>query len=329
MVAVALNTPAQGSSRRLLLIAATLLALLVVGLGAYVRLTDAGLGCPDWPGCYGQLIGVPEQGDELALAKTRFPDQPVNPAKAWNEMVHRYAAGTLGLLVLGIALLAWRDQHRGATAENGLLLLIVAQAALGMWTVTLLLKPVIVTLHLIGGMATLATLVALTRREFPAAHALTTLGRVAVVAVFVQVALGGWVSSNAAALACGEFPTCREGSWWPQTDFTHGFALLRDLGATTTGAPLPFTALTAIHLSHRLGALVVAAIVGVYAIRCLRLAPRTGVLIAAALALQLGLGIANVLLQLPLPLAVGHNLGAALLLGTLVWHRPPVQEYRR
>lgn len=309
-----------GRLHRALLLAATILAFCVVGLGAYVRLSDAGLGCPDWPGCYGQWIGVPDAAHEMAQAGAAFPGRPVDAGKAWKEMAHRYAAGTLGLLVLAIALSAWRTRRRVLAAENALLVLIGLQAALGMWTVTLLLKPAIVTLHLLGGMATWALLVLLWRHDqWPAAPALSRFGRAALAVVFLQIALGGWVSSNYAGLACNAFPNCRPDLWWPATDFGHGFTLIRELGATASGEALSFAALTAIHLAHRLGALLVVLVVGAYALSCCRLgAARRGQVILGALALQLALGIANVLLQLPLPLAVLHNLGAALLLGSLI-----------
>ena len=323
------GTTLQTANRRhrRLLIAATLLAFFVVGLGAYVRLSDAGLGCPDWPGCYGQLIGVPTAAHDIAATAQAYPDQTVHTGKAWKEMAHRYAAGILGLLVFAIALSAWHRQRRrrvpGAgrlTPENALLVLIVLQAALGMWTVTLLLKPVIVTLHLLGGMATWAMLIHLLRREqAPQGPPLSAFGRLAVIVVFMQIALGGWVSSNYAALACNQFPTCLHGEWWPATDFGHGFTLLRELGATASGEALPFTALTAIHLTHRLGALLVLLVVSAYGLRCWEHSARSGNLILGALAVQVSFGIANVLMQLPLPLAVAHNLGAAGVLGVLVW----------
>lgn len=311
---------------RRLIAAAVALAFAVIALGAYVRLSDAGLGCPDWPGCYGHLLGVPDEMHEQATANRAFPERPVETGKAWKEMVHRYFAGTLGLLILGVCLLAWRGEQRRRQAPvlPTLLLGIVAlQAALGMWTVTLLLKPVIVTLHLLGGMTTLALLVALALREAAPAHAaigggLPRLAGLALLAVFVQIALGGWVSSNYAALACTDFPTC-QGDWHPPMDFSHGFAVFRELGQTAHGELLPFAALTAIHWTHRLGALAVTLLVGALALALWRTGGHPSwrhwsLLLAGALSLQVGLGIANVLLSLPLPLALAHNLGAALLL---------------
>lgn len=315
-----------------LLIAATLLAFCVVGLGAYVRLSDAGLGCPDWPGCYGHLVGVPDSHAEHAVAASAFPGKTVETHKAWKEMIHRYAAGTLGLLILGIAVSAWRrrtEKDKRPWLETGLLGLVVFQALLGMWTVTLLLKPVIVTAHLLGGMATWSLLALCLVREKVGVGGTATsvrhggatrmLGLAALVALIGQIALGGWVSSNYAALACADFPAC-QGDWWPDADYASAFHLHRELGQTAAGDLLPFAALTAIHWTHRLGALLVFVVVGGYAALLLRPAGtrRLGHLLAGLLLLQAGLGISNVLFSLPLPVAVAHNLGAALLLATLV-----------
>jgi heme a synthase len=319
-----------GSLHRTLLLTATLLALCVVGLGAYVRLSDAGLGCPDWPGCYGQLLGVPDAEHEVAQATQAFPGKAVDGDKAWKEMIHRYAAGALGLLVLAIAVSAWQRSRRVVSLENALLGLIVVQAALGMWTVTLLLKPLVVSLHLLGGMATWAILVILLRREIGVFRILPDVSlwltnaklarwrAVAIAMVFLQIGLGGWTSSNYAGLACSDFPHCQDGEWWPAADFDHAFTLLRELGMTTGGELLPVTALTAIHLMHRIGALLVVVAVGTYAVRMWTHHRTTAAWILTALALQIGIGIRNVLLQLPLPLAVAHNVGAALLLATLL-----------
>ena len=305
------------SRARAIALLALYVALVVVPLGAYVRLSDAGLGCPDWPGCYGKLIGVPEHPDEHAVAAQAFPDKPVETGKAWKEMIHRYVAGTLGLLVFAACFLAWR--RRPLTSVT-LAVVIVFQALLGMWTVTLLLKPVIVTAHLLGGMAVVAllTLLAMTepgtgRRIAP--HGAAGIAMFALVLLVVQIALGGWVSSNYAALICPDFPVCR-GEWVPEMDFGHAFTFLRELGQTGDGDPLSVAAMTAIHWAHRLGALLVTLAVGAL---ILRLASARdwqpwAFVLGLLLALQVGLGIANVLLSLPLPLAVAHNFGAALLL---------------
>ena len=299
---------------------AVLLAFVVIGLGAFVRLSDAGLGCPDWPGCYGHWLGVPVTDAETAAAAAAYPGKPVDPGRAWKEMVHRYAAGTLGLLILGLCIAGWRSARRTGTPwlETTLLAVVVVQALLGMWTVTELLKPLIVTAHLLGGMLTLALLIALLQREGHAARsmnpALRRAGTLALAAILIQIALGGWVSSNYAALACQGFPACN-GALWPAADWEAGFEFWRELGQTAAGGQLPSAALVAVHWAHRLGALAVLVFVGGFAWR-LHAAQRSGAatLLAGLLLLQLSIGIANVLLQLPLPLAVAHNLGAALLL---------------
>jgi heme a synthase len=312
-----------------LLLMAACLAFCVVGLGAYVRLSDAGLGCPDWPGCYGHLVGVPDSHAEHVEAAMAFPGKPVEAHKAWKEMIHRYAAGTLGLLILGIAIFAWRNAQSGACPwlETGLVGLVVFQALLGMWTVTLLLKPVIVTAHLLGGMTTWGILAALTAQKlgagrtapFPAGTAL--MAGLALAVLVMQIALGGWVSSNYAALACADFPTC-QGNWWPTAtagDYAQAFQVQRELGQTTDGALLSQAALSVIHWTHRLGALATFVIVGAYALLLMNdpAMRRHGMRVGAALLLQVGLGISNVLFSLPLPVAVAHNLGAALLLAAL------------
>jgi cytochrome c oxidase assembly protein subunit 15 len=315
---------------RRLIAAALLLTLVLIPLGAFVRLSDAGLGCPDWPGCYGHVTPK-HAADFIAAEMSERPDGPVTHAKAWKEMIHRYVAGVLGLLVLAIAVAAWKlkTQTRGSPGLPTVLLgLIVFQALLGMWTVTELLKPLIVTSHLLGGMATLALLVWLWRRERASADAASPAGapsrslrlaaRVGLVLVAAQIALGGWVSTNYAALACTDFPQCH-GEWLPETDFRHGFTLERELGYTAAGELLPLPALTAIHWTHRAGALVVALYLGWLVVRLWRSGQRAhGQLIGGLLAAQLALGIANVLMSLPLALAVAHNFGAALLLASLV-----------
>jgi cytochrome c oxidase assembly protein subunit 15 len=315
---------------RVLLLAATLLALGVISLGAYVRLSDAGLGCPDWPGCYGHLLGVPDTAHEHAAAQQAFPGSPVETHKAWKEMTHRYFAGTLGLLIAAIAVLAWRQRRtpgRSPWIATGLIGIVGLQALLGMWTVTLLLRPVVVTAHLLGGMTTLALLVWLLLASGAAANAgnpggtaaLRLHAALALLAVVVQIALGGWVSSNYAALICNDFPTCL-GTWVPDMDFATAFSLHRELGRTGTGDFLPGAALVAIQWSHRLGALVVAALAGTLAWRLWRSPIRRawGIWLGVSLAAQIALGIANVLLFLPLHLAVAHNLGAAVLLAVVL-----------
>jgi heme a synthase len=307
---------------------AAALALLVIVVGAYVRLEDAGLGCPDWPGCYGRMVGVPESAAERAAAERAFPGKTVDTGRARKEMLHRYLAGALGLIVCGIAVMAWRrrgEPRRSPTPAYALVVLIALQAALGMWTVTLLLKPVVVTLHLLGGMATLALLIWLALRETAlppppsAARRLRPWAAAGLVLLAGQIALGGWVSSNYAALACPDFPTCH-GAWVPQMDFGHAFSPARELGMTAAGAPLPQEALAAIHWSHRAGAAATALLLGGLAVAAARtpgFAAQAAVLLVL-LAGQIALGVANVVTKLPLALAVAHNAGAALLLAALV-----------
>jgi cytochrome c oxidase assembly protein subunit 15 len=317
---------------RWLVFATTVLTFVVVVVGAYVRLSDAGLGCPDWPGCYGRLTPVHAQEDIARAVESQGGTHgPVSMPKAWKEMGHRYLAGTLGLLIALVAALAWRHRgelHQSPRLATGLLAVVLFQATLGMWTVTLLLKPVIVTLHLLGGMTLLALLGWLSMRQLPAPPAsaiasvpsgLRTLARIGLVLVFAQIALGGWVSSNYAALACTDFPLCH-GRVVPAMDWSHAFDILRKLGMTVDGEPLPAESLVAMHFTHRLGAYVVLLFSGYLAWRLSRFAPTRALalVLAAALAAQFTLGVLNVMLSLPLPLAAAHNAGAALLLVTLV-----------
>lgn len=311
-----------------LAVISALLAFVVVVFGAFVRLSDAGLGCPDWPGCYGH-IAVPQSAIARQSALQNFPNKTIEPAKAWLEMIHRYLAGTLGLLILAMAILSWRNRHNGASIVLPTLLvgLVGFQAALGMWTVTLLLKPVIVTLHLLGGMATLSLLVWLALRHVSSKVPTNTLqlqrfrnwARIGVLVLFIQIALGGWVSSNYAALACTEFPLCQS-QWLPPVDFSHGFQFMRELGVTASGAPLSNEALTAIHWTHRLGALITFMVLLPLAWRGCTVRPLRlyGGLVLTFLIAQVSIGIANVMLSLPLALAVAHNAMAALLLIAMV-----------
>jgi heme a synthase len=314
---------------RPLVYCAVVLTFLVIVVGAYVRLADAGLGCPDWPGCYGQLIGVPDEAHEVARAERAFPGKTVDAGRARKEMFHRYLAGTLGLLVVAIAVIAWarrREIGRSPWLPTGLVALVAFQATLGMWTVTMLLKPAIVTLHLLGGMATFAVLLWIALRELGLEPAPADFARrvrpwaAAGLGVLVaQIALGGWVSANYAALICPDFPTCHD-RWLPDMDFGNAFHVLRELGVTASGAPLSQEALQAIHWSHRAGALVTLVFVGMlglWAGRIPALRAAAAVLLAL-LVLQAGLGVANVLMRLPLALAAAHNAVAALLLAVLV-----------
>jgi cytochrome c oxidase assembly protein subunit 15 len=316
---------------RKLVLVATCLAFVVVVVGAYVRLMHAGLGCPDWPGCYGELTPAHAEEDiARAVAAQGGEHGPVSAGKAWKEMFHRYLAGTLGLLILGIAVAAWRGRAalaRSPALASSLLGVVILQAALGMWTVTLLLKPVIVTLHLLGGMATLSLLAWLSLRHIeptPAADPVRARGlrpwaAIGLAVVAAQIALGGWVSSNYAALACIDFPTCH-GVWRPDMDFAHGFQLVRELGRTAAGTHLAYEALTAIHWTHRVGALVTLVYGAALSYALVRSKGLTGygVALAIVLAVQIGLGVTNIVAGLPLAVAVAHNAVAAILLVTLV-----------
>jgi cytochrome c oxidase assembly protein subunit 15 len=308
--------------------AGTVLAFCVVVLGAWVRLTDAGLGCPDWPGCYGHFA-VP--GHEVAAE--RFPDRPLDPGKAWREMTHRYAAGTLGLLVLALAVVAVRNRRtpgQPVALPLVLLALVCVQAWLGQLTVTLLLEPIIVMAHLLGGLATLSLLAWLALETRPArpaspvaeAPALRRMALAALVVLVVQIALGGWTSSHYAALACTDFPTCH-GSWWPDADFRDAFVPWRPIDVDHTGGTLDHPARIAIHLTHRIGAALTFIVAGFAAaaviLRARHPAPRgAAACVLAALVTQVALGVAMVKLGLPLYIAVAHNATAALLLLSVV-----------
>ena len=293
------------------------LASVVVVLGAYTRLVDAGLGCPDWPGCYG-FLSVPASPEDVAAAEALFPDSPVEPDKAWPEMVHRYFAASLGLVALAIWGVAWR-QRRPTTLPVALVVLVVAQGIFGAWTVTLKLWPQVVTVHLLGGFATLALLWVYAIR-IGAVRSSPVPGRVAghaaaaIGIVVLQVALGGWTSSNYAALACPDFPACH-GRLLPDMDFRAGFNLAQDVGPNYLGGLMTSEARVAIQMTHRLGAFVVLLAVGWLA---LRLVGPLRWSLAAVLIVQFGLGVANVLAQLPLAVATLHNAGAALLLLALI-----------
>ncbi len=298
-------------SLRAAYLCAAALALAVVTLGAYVRLKDAGLGCPDWPGCYGQLVGVPDEDPQ---------GREIDGAKAWIEVTHRYAAAVLGLAVLAAGAISWR-KRAGRALAAALLLLVAVQAGLGALTVTELLKPVIVVLHLLGGMAILALLAAAAlpaaAPASPPGTALRVLVAACAVALAAQVALGGWVSANYAGLACGaEFPTCA-GEWAPPLDGS-AFELGRELGRAADGAPITQKALATVQWAHRLGALVLAAAVAALAAAMWRSGMRAHAsLLVALLLTQAAIGIHIVTSLLPLGASLLHNTVAALLCAAL------------
>jgi cytochrome c oxidase assembly protein subunit 15 len=311
---------------RRLALAGVLLALVVVVLGAWVRLSAAGLGCPDWPGCYGHL-SVDSAAENVDSINQAFPNRPFEYHKAIKEMVHRYFASSLGLLILVLAGLAIRnreDPEQPVVLPIALVGLVILQGLLGMWTVTLLLKPLIVVLHLIGGLATLSLLAWLAMRRPapsevpPTASNLRTLAGAGLLVLALQIALGGWTSSNYAALACPDFPTCQN-SYWPEMDAKDAFVLWRGLGIDYEGGVLDHPARVAIHFVHRLGAIAAAIILGVLSVLAWRRGPtpavRTaGVVLGIVLIAQLILGPVMVMRALPLPLATAHNGVAALLL---------------
>jgi cytochrome c oxidase assembly protein subunit 15 len=333
---------------RRLALAAMLLAFCVVVFGAYVRLTDAGLGCPDWPGCYGHVTPA-----AAAAADAGTADSPLHLGKAWREMIHRYGASTLGFLILVIAALALRWRRHGdvpVALPLALVAMVIFQGLLGMWTVTLLLKPLIVSLHLVFGLTTLSMLwwlwLSLRRRSSdpwsgtrsamgggstaallrPAPQFLRRVALVALIALIIQIMLGGWTSTNYAAVACPDLPKC-QASWWPEADFGEAFVLWRGLGINYEGGVLDHPARVAIHFTHRLGAVVASlallfAAVMTWRTRHERNSRFAAAAAMAALALQLAIGSFMVLKGFPLWLATAHNAGAALLLlATLALNR--------
>lgn len=318
---------------------AFVLACVVVSLGAFTRLVHAGLGCPDWPGCYGHLTW-PTSSAEIAAAEAIFPESPVETDKTWPEMVHRYFAGTLGLLVLAISVLLFKqrsvrnklDQAPPVVHGFILLALITLQAAFGMWTVTLKLWPQIVTAHLLGGFTTLCLIWFLRLRLLRFIHSVqkpfhrdqtvSSVKRtfsVLFVLVVLQVSLGGWTSANYAAMACPDLPTCH-GQWMPSTDFKSGFNFTQSIGPNYLGGLLDGPARTAIHIAHRAGAILVTlfSIFAIWQLAKLNGMKNYAVILSALLLTQLSLGIANIVFSLPLAVAVAHNAGGALLLLAII-----------
>ena len=307
-----------------LVMIAVVLAFCVVLKGAYTRLVDAGLGCPDWPGCYG-FLSVPDEVHEIVKAEEAYPHAPVESEKAWPEMIHRYMAGTLGLLVGAIAVLGLLNrQNRDIpiVLSTSLVGIIIFQAALGMWTVTMGLLPVIVMGHLLGGFITLTLLLVLLlniRHGNPVAvmNPLRTLAIIGVVVVFIQIMLGGWTSANYAAIICTDFPTC-QGHLVPPLDLSGALTVSTEGVTSYLGGHLDNDARVTIHWLHRVGALITTMYIAFLVFRLTAAGwTRFAAWLALVLIVQVSLGISNVVFSLPLPVAVAHNGGAVILLASL------------
>jgi cytochrome c oxidase assembly protein subunit 15 len=331
------NTELNDKPQRLpswrLALAAVVLAVAVIGLGAFTRLVDAGLGCPDWPGCYGQLLW-PTSADEINAAEQAFPDAPVELDKTWPEMVHRYFASTLGVLAVALVIMAWRHRGPGQPLKLPLFLLalVILQGLFGMWTVTLKLWPQVVTAHLLGGFTTLSLLWLLALRldnsrwqlsaaGLDLAGKLKPLAMLGLVILVLQITLGGWTTSNYAAVACPDLPKCQT-QWLPDMDFASGFDVIQGIGPNYLGGVMDNDARVAIHMSHRIGAVITLLYLGWLSLR-LWSAPhaqlrRQGGLIGVVLVVQFGLGLSNIWFHFPLFTTVSHNLVGAFLLLTLV-----------
>lgn len=326
---------------RLVLIS-LLLAIVVIGLGAYTRLTHAGLGCPDWPTCYG-LIDVPETSLQIAAAEQAYPERPVEPAKAWNEMIHRYFAGSLGLLIAAIALFSIKLRYsKNSNVKYPLLLplcillVVIFQAALGMWTVTLKLMPIVVMGHLLGGFTTLCLLFLLylrikstrtttTQRESQVELPLTKYTRYAFVGITIltaQIALGGWTSSNYAAMSCVELPIC-QGDWLSDLSFTQSFDLIPPEQESYEFGHLAHNERVTIHVTHRLGAIITSIFlvwlaVTIFIKTSTVSTKKSAIALLVLLVIQISLGVSNIWFSLPLNVAVAHNLVAACLMLSLI-----------
>ena len=326
-----------GSARRLQALGLLTLFLTfdLVMFGAFTRLTDSGLGCPDWPGCYGNAspLGATH---EIAMAEAAMPTGPVTLSKAWVEMIHRYLATMVGVLIIALMVLAWRE-HRKTPLHGArhpawatfTLVWVLIQGAFGALTVTMKLFPAIVTLHLLGGLFLLVLLcIQAVGHQQAVLHksptAISARLRAALWGVFAllfaQVALGGWVSTNYAVLACSSFPSC-QGSYWPEMNFTQGFEIWRPLGLLSDGSHISFAALTAIHYVHRLAAyaVIAAVLMLVWALRKQPALASQRKWLLALIALQFVTGLSNVVLDWPMVAAVLHTAGAAALVTVMTW----------
>jgi cytochrome c oxidase assembly protein subunit 15 len=333
----------RGASTRARLAALTVLTTFLtfdlIVFGAFTRLTDSGLGCPDWPGCYGQASPLAARAD-IHAAEQVLPDGPVTWAKAWIEMIHRYLAMTVGVLIMVAAAVGWRIRRELPHSPwwgFATLAWVIVQGLFGKYTVTWKLYPAIVTAHLLVGIVLLGLLVLQHEsfRDRPLQLRIRT-GLIATVLVLlvIQIALGGWVSTNYAVLACSGFPSCN-GQWWPPMDFAQGFAIARELGHTADGRLLPFEALVAVHWVHRAFAVVaIAAVLGL----AWRLwhedepaARRYGAMLAVLVLAQFASGLTNVVLDWPIVAALFHSAGAAAMAGVLtsLWARRHQAESSR
>lgn len=319
---------------------AVFFAFVVIGLGAFTRLVDAGLGCPDWPTCYGHVLW-PNTEHEINKANQAFPDMPVIDGKAWPEMVHRYFAASLGFIAILLVINAIKNRksHQQIKSDQPfklpifLLAFVILQGLFGMWTVTLKLWPQVVTAHLLGGFTTLSLLWLLTLRlsntrwylplsDWQKLNALRPLAVFTLVVVVIQISLGGWTTSNYAAVACPDLPTC-QGQWWPAMSFYEGFNFFQAVGPNYLGGMMDNEARISIHMMHRLGAIVTTVVT---IILCLRLLSHAGAeqtrrmayIILIVLVLQVLLGLSNIFFHFPLSVAVAHNLGGACLLLVLL-----------
>ncbi|WOH36795.1 COX15/CtaA family protein [Thalassotalea fonticola] len=326
-----IQAPNKAANTRKLVFVAILLALVVITLGAYTRLTHAGLGCPDWPGCYG-FIDVPETADKIAIAESAFPERPVEPEKAWNEMIHRYFAGTLGLLIAAIFIFSFKHRDKGLPLFLPLILVctVIFQAALGMWTVTMKLMPIVVMGHLLGGFVTLCLLYLLYLRLSPYRvpsedynlRKYQVFAFIGIAILTLQIALGGWTSSNYAALVCTQLPICQDG-WMEQLTFTNSFDLIPPERETYEFGFLSHAERITIHAMHRIGAIVTTLYLAWLAFSVFSNAQssffkKNALFIGFILTCQVALGVSNIVFTLPLPVAVSHNVVAALLMLSMI-----------
>ena len=315
---------------------ATIFTFLVIILGAFTRLVDAGLGCPDWPACYGHILW-PMTEQEVAVANAAFPDTPVEHDKTWPEQVHRLLATSLGIFCIAIFILAFKNrnrEHLSSPFKLPMLILgmVILQGMFGRWTVTLNLWPQVVTAHLMGGFITASLLWLLTlrlanrqwhvdHRSFQSLKKIKPFLIISMLFVVIQIFLGGWTSSNYAALACPDFPMC-QGQWAPDMNFYKGFNFTQQIGPNYLGGLMESDARTAIHYTHRIGAIIVTLLVGYLIYRLLiinlKFVKFWAFCLLFVLILQLSLGISNIIWSLPLEVAVAHNAIGALLLLTFV-----------